>query len=679
MQELRFVAVSEDGSYAVLAVPGRSGRYILPIDERLRAVALGQTSRLAQYEIEVESPLRPKEIQARIRAGETAEEIADAAGIPVERVRWFEGPVLAERAYIADQAQAGSVRRAGDSSGPGPRLGDIVTARLDAAGTDPADGQWDSRKRGDGNWQVSLTFPSGGRLHVAEWVFDPRRRHVMPDDDNAARLSLPESELPAEPVPMPGEATVTPIASRLGAAAGMGGGSVGGSGVSRFRPDRSVIPDRSLGVDRSLADRPMPPSAPAPERTAMPDRSAMSDRSAAPDRFAAPERPTAPSSPAPSSPAPSAPVPPRPASQDRPSYHDYVEFPESAPYRIPTPAEESQAHRDPAPEADHYRAPDSRPPAYRDPAPEPAAHPPAADVPAAAQVPAAQAAPAPDAEQPERMRPTPPRPVIFEDPGPAFPDEQAEVPQDLAPVQSAPTTAPWAAEPARATEPAATYPAAPYQAARPEPQAPPVAEPSAPPAPAREADAPAAEQAPAASATPAASTAAPVTSSQEAPAPAAAGVTGEPTVAARPEIRQSGPVAPQAGPAESVAAAASAPQPATPAEPAATAGVTPAGPQRSEAAGQVASSAEAVTPTQPEAPAESSAPDPAAQAATAPTATAPAATAERAGTADPREDAAAAAEDPGRPRSGSKKNAKGRRSSVPSWDEIMLGSTRQRD
>ncbi|MGH3270499.1 MAG: septation protein SepH, partial [Trebonia sp.] len=80
MQELRFVAVSEDGSYAVLAVPGRSGRYILPIDERLRAVALGQTSRLAQYEIEVESPLRPKEIQARIRAGETAEEIADAAG-----------------------------------------------------------------------------------------------------------------------------------------------------------------------------------------------------------------------------------------------------------------------------------------------------------------------------------------------------------------------------------------------------------------------------------------------------------------------------------------------------------------------------------------------------------------------------------------------------------------------
>ncbi len=226
MQELRFVAVSEDGRYAVLAVPGRSARFTLPIDERLRAVALGQTSRLAQYEIEVESPLRPKEIQARMRAGETAEEIADAAGIAVERVRWFEGPVLAERAYIADQAQSASVRRVGESipSTPGPRLGEIVGERLAALGIDPEDAQWDAKKRGDGSWLVELSFTSAGRLHVAEWVFDPRRRHVLPVDDNAARMSLPGAE-PLQPAaPRPGEATVTPLAPRLtaGHAAGPG-------------------------------------------------------------------------------------------------------------------------------------------------------------------------------------------------------------------------------------------------------------------------------------------------------------------------------------------------------------------------------------------------------------------------------------------------------------------------
>ena len=231
MQELRFVAVSEDGQYAVLGVPGRSARFMLPIDERLRAVALGQTSRLAQYEIEVESPLRPKEIQARIRAGETVEEIADAAGIAVERVRWFEGPVLAERAYVADQAQQASVRRQGDAT-PGPRLGEIVAERMKAFGADPDDAQWDAKKRDDGSWLVQLAFITGGRLHTADWIFDPRRRHVLPADDNAARMSLPGTEPPQPAAPPPGEATVTHLAPRLSTASGQGPGGAGNGAAS---------------------------------------------------------------------------------------------------------------------------------------------------------------------------------------------------------------------------------------------------------------------------------------------------------------------------------------------------------------------------------------------------------------------------------------------------------------
>jgi len=217
MHELRLVAVSEDGSYAVLAVPGRGGRFSLPIDDRLRTVARGQFSRLAQYEIEVESPLRPKEIQDRIRAGETADEIADAAGIPIERVRRFEGPVLAEREYRAQEAQRATVRSPGDS-GPGPRLGEIVAERLVELGAGADDARWDSRKRPDGNWQVQLVFTAGGRQQVAEWVFDPRRRHIAPDDDQAASLCLSAEDLPGIRFAArgPATATVTPIASRLG-------------------------------------------------------------------------------------------------------------------------------------------------------------------------------------------------------------------------------------------------------------------------------------------------------------------------------------------------------------------------------------------------------------------------------------------------------------------------------
>ncbi|HEX9064891.1 MAG TPA: septation protein SepH [Streptosporangiaceae bacterium] len=217
MQELRLVAVSEDGSYAVLVVPGRSGRFALPIDERLRTVARGQFSRLAQYEIEVESPLRPKEIQDRIRAGETAEEIADAAGLPVDRIRRFEGPVLAEREFRAKEAQQATVR---GEAGPGPRLGDVVAERLSGLGASTEDVDWDSRKRQDGNWQVQLAYTLAGRMYLAEWVYDTRSRHVTPADDEAIRLCLDESQWPG---PRPAArtavtATVTPISARAAAA-----------------------------------------------------------------------------------------------------------------------------------------------------------------------------------------------------------------------------------------------------------------------------------------------------------------------------------------------------------------------------------------------------------------------------------------------------------------------------
>ena len=261
MQELRLVAVSEDGTYAVLAVPGRGGRFSLPIDDRLRTVARGQFSRLAQYEIEVENPLRPKEIQDRIRAGETADEIADAAGIPIERVRRFEGPVLAEREYRAQEAQRSTVR-GHTESGPGPRLGEIVAERLTEAGA-PADSlEWDSRKRSDGNWQVHLQFIIEGRPQVAEWVFDPRRRQVMPVDDLARRLCLPQADWPEGRLGALGapSATVTPIGSRLHHGDPRGEPraetdrlSRGPAGPRASEPARSREADEEAGRDRDRA------------------------------------------------------------------------------------------------------------------------------------------------------------------------------------------------------------------------------------------------------------------------------------------------------------------------------------------------------------------------------------------------------------------------------------------
>jgi hypothetical protein len=110
------------------------------------------------------------------------------------------------------------VRSPGES-GFGPRLSEVVTERLADFGAGPEDQEWDSRKRQDGNWQVQLAYTVSGRMYVAEWVYDPRNKHVTPADDEAIRLSLDESQWPG-PRNMSsagGKATVTPIGSRAAA------------------------------------------------------------------------------------------------------------------------------------------------------------------------------------------------------------------------------------------------------------------------------------------------------------------------------------------------------------------------------------------------------------------------------------------------------------------------------
>jgi hypothetical protein len=197
MPELRVVAVSNDGTRLVLKAAD-STEYTLPIDERLRAAVRGDRPRLGQIEIEVESHLRPRDIQARIRAGATAEEVAQMAGIPVDRVRRFEGPVLAERAFMAERARKTPVRRPGENAGP--QLGEAVQERLLLRGAEKDTVQWDSWRRDDGTWEVLLVYRVAGEPHSASWTYDPPRRLVQAVDDEARSL-IGESDDLAAPEP----------------------------------------------------------------------------------------------------------------------------------------------------------------------------------------------------------------------------------------------------------------------------------------------------------------------------------------------------------------------------------------------------------------------------------------------------------------------------------------------
>jgi hypothetical protein len=184
MRELRFDGLSPDGTRLVLA--GKDGqRYTVVIDERVEAAVRRDRARISQVEIEQSGVLRPREIQARIRAGATAEDVAAASGLPIEHIRRFEGPVLTERAWVAQQAQTTEVRRPGGDI----ELGDLVAEALLGQGVDPADISWDAWRRDDGLWVVIATFPIPPNTHVATWTYDSTSRTMTVADDNARSLS----------------------------------------------------------------------------------------------------------------------------------------------------------------------------------------------------------------------------------------------------------------------------------------------------------------------------------------------------------------------------------------------------------------------------------------------------------------------------------------------------------
>jgi hypothetical protein len=196
MRELTFDGLSPDGSRLVLA--GKDGqKYTVEIDERLSAAVRRDRARMGQVELEQSGVLRPREIQARIRAGATAEDVAAASGLPLEHIRRFEGPVLTERAWVAQQAQATEVRRPGGDI----ELGDMVSERLHAQGVDPADVAWDAWRRDDGLWVVIATFPIPPNTHVATWTYDSSSRTMTVADDNARALSAITSEEPLRLAP----------------------------------------------------------------------------------------------------------------------------------------------------------------------------------------------------------------------------------------------------------------------------------------------------------------------------------------------------------------------------------------------------------------------------------------------------------------------------------------------
>jgi len=203
MQDLRLIGVHEDGEHLLLS-GGDDGRFRVRVDEPLRAAIRRDRPRLGQLQIEIDGGLRPRDVQALIRAGASAEEAASRAGWSVEKVHRYEGPILAEREHVTGLARDARLRGRSSttSSGNTPTLFARVAERLKGRGVDPTGASWDSWRADDGPWTVVLTFAAGGRQRQASWSFDLADRTVSAVDDEARWLSEAE-QLAKGPLPAP--------------------------------------------------------------------------------------------------------------------------------------------------------------------------------------------------------------------------------------------------------------------------------------------------------------------------------------------------------------------------------------------------------------------------------------------------------------------------------------------
>jgi hypothetical protein len=193
MRTLQVLGLAEAGDTLVCKDPATGELFGVAADERLRAAARGDVSRLGQLEIEMESQLRPREIQARIRAGATVEEVAAAAGTDPVRIERFAYPVLLERSSTAEKAQRGHLMSNGV---PGRRrLADIVGAVLAERGQND-ELSWDAFKD-DKGWLLCASWRAGRSENRAHW-----RYHPGPDGGTLTAHDDAATEL-IDPAPKP--------------------------------------------------------------------------------------------------------------------------------------------------------------------------------------------------------------------------------------------------------------------------------------------------------------------------------------------------------------------------------------------------------------------------------------------------------------------------------------------
>lgn len=202
MRELTLIGLGVDGQHIICEGGDPADKFLIRLDDRLRAAVRGERSRPGQNprDNEVRGVLRPKDIQARIRAGASVHELAEASGVDVSKVERFAHPVLLERQRVAELATAAHPILA---DGPAvATLLETINAAFADRGLSSENTTWDAWRGDDGRWMVRMDWQAGLSENTAHFRFTPGAHGgtVTAIDEAASELIDPEFERPLRPV-----------------------------------------------------------------------------------------------------------------------------------------------------------------------------------------------------------------------------------------------------------------------------------------------------------------------------------------------------------------------------------------------------------------------------------------------------------------------------------------------
>ena len=184
MSELRLTGKSPDGLHLTLTNTD-GDEFTVRISDTLRATV--NQPRLSAVNLDDQNDeMSVKEIQRRLRNGESMEAIAREGNIGVDKVKRFAGPILQERLFIINMVHEISLRK--ESAREETEFLQVIEAKLAARGVDIDELAWQTWRAIDGTWTIELIFPNRDGSGKAQWSFDQSKRTLAPLDDNGRWL-----------------------------------------------------------------------------------------------------------------------------------------------------------------------------------------------------------------------------------------------------------------------------------------------------------------------------------------------------------------------------------------------------------------------------------------------------------------------------------------------------------